>query len=328
MKISRLLQDVLDEQTTAAERARKPQREAQIALVALDDEKRDMSRKHRELLAAVEKKKEDIMRSGKEQLATKDQESAALKSEVSKVKIEVSKVMDDLAKAREASEAEHHSKPPMANTTQSIPVTPGSGTPPSPNGVHLSKLEFTVRTLTKEKDALRTKLKDRGTTIAALVKSSVSLENKISTMESEIHDARSVRSEEKKLAEGALSELRKTLDAMKAKEPKMSEEVESLKTELESAKKDANRWKRELQNDGASSSEYRFQIALLRKELDDSVERLKERDQDIENLVNQSMMQESHVRDFHTRISSLMEEVETVPSQRCKYDDSLRKAEI
>eukprot|EP00934_Nitzschia_sp_Nitz4_P000179 Nitzschia sp. Nitz4//scaffold481_size5438//445//4998//NITZ4_009224-RA/size5438-processed-gene-0.2-mRNA-1//-1//CDS//3329552871//179//frame0 len=301
------LQQTLEEYENGADQVHRDLHEAQIALVALDDEKREMSQQHRELLAAVEKKKDEITRQAKEQLDAKNAEIKSLKKKLE--------------------EAESTTQS-LESAMKSAPATPPVTAPKSPDRSAQYKLELTMQTLTKEKEALSKKLKDRDTTIAALVKTSVSLENKISSMEADLQDARSVQSEEKKTTEGEIHELRRTLQSLQDKEPETNKIIESLKRELETAKNDSIRWQRELQKDQGSSSQYRYQLAILQKEVDDGAERLKERDQAIDNMVNQSITQEAHIRELKTRISSLMKEVEKVRSQRSKYDDSALKSEI
>ncbi len=326
-------------------------REAQIALVALDDEKKAMSQKHRELLMAVEKKKEEIQRLSHEKLAAKDQEilvlekrlreAEALESEeIKKLRgkltlsesqqaNEIKKLRDELLKARSLEDEKTSLEKrvqSLESSSRAVPVSPEPNLAESKSidTAAQAKLETKIRVLSGENNALRTKLKDRDTTIAALVRSSVSLENKISSMESDLQEVRSVQSEEKKMTEVELHELRKTLSALKDREPKVSEEVALLKRELNLAKQDGKRWRRALEERGGSGSDYQHKINRLHKELEESVQRLKERDQAIETLVNQSISQEAHVKDLKTRISSLMKQMEKVPSN----DDSMLESEV
>lgn len=334
-EIEELRQTIAANETGGSKTA-KQLREAQIALVALDDEKKAMSQTHRELLMAVEKKKEEIQRMSQEQLAAKEDEIANLKKKLSEAETieteEFTKLQERLA-AAEALEADEMKKlreelskvqslekekialeervERLETSSRAVPVSPEPNMAASVSlgDATKAKLESTIRALTGEKEALRTKLKDRDTTIAALVRSSVSLESKIATMENEVHEVRSVQSEEKKVTEGELHELRKML-AMKNKEAQISEDVTALKKDLKLAKQDAKRWRRALEEEGGAESEYKYQINMLYKELDQNIERLKERDQAIENLVSQSISQDAHVKELKKRISSLMKEME------------------
>lgn len=307
------LRIALEEQEKEASKTRKQLREAQIALVALDDEKKEMSKTHRELLAAVEKKKEEIQRDSDAKISTRDLEVQRLKQALTAKDGEIKK---------------------LQTVQQSLPrVQPVTPPPSSParsqtDASDVSQLELTVKSLTREKDGLKVKLKDRDTTIAALVKSSVSLETKITSMENEINEVRSVQHDEKKVSEGELVELRRALSELQTKEPRMTEEITVLKKELHRAKQDAKRWKHAIQDDGNTTAEYRFQISLLQRDLEDSVDKVKERDEAIESLVGQSMTQDAHIKDLKLRISQLMKEVESLRSQRSRYDDHALKSEI
>jgi chromosome segregation ATPase len=335
------LRKAIQSHEVSAHQNAKQLREAQIALVALDDEKKLMSEKHRDLLKAVEKKKDDMQQASDARLKTKEMEIRDLKKRIEELEAseagktvklkdrlmeaealesaEIKRLRDQLASLR-ADMPGRTDKRSLEPASRAIPVSPEASAGADTN-MGNAEMDAVVRSLSAENDALKTKLKDRDTTISALVRSSVSLESKISNMKNELNDIRSVQSEEKKAAEGDLTNMASIRDD---RNPKASEEVVTLRKELKLAKQDASRWKLALEETGGSGSDLRYQITMLHKELDESVDRLKERDQAIENLVNQSMSQDAHVKDLKTRLSSLMKEME----KRRSYGSALLESEV
>jgi chromosome segregation ATPase len=308
---------------------KKQLREAQIALVALDDEKTALEKKHRELLSAMETKKEGFQREAKKQLDAKEEELQQVQQTVARVQ-ELEAEKDTLEAHVKSLEAQQQPQQPA----RSIALPSGDEQQKLQADLEAAmqakaRLESSLQKLTEQKDALRVKLKDRDTTIAALVRSSISMEQKITSMESQVNKTRPFGAEEHVVAEGEVLELRKAVAEYKEKEPRITEEIVYLRRQLKLTKSDAKRWKRALQEDGSTGSEYRFQISMFQKEIEDNVGKVEERDRAIENLVNQSISQESHVRDLKTRISSLMKEVESFRGMsKNKYEDSTLKAEI
>lgn len=182
-----------------------------------------------------------------------------------------------------------------------------------------SNLKAMLSDLSAQNEMLRTKLKDRDTTIATLVRSSVVLEKKIASLEGQ--------TQSKPIDNEYRNETPGSSRVQPSNEDKLIDQINYLKKELRVAKADAKRWKRALKEDGTPGSEYRMQISLLQKANEDYAETIQERDQAIQNLVNQSMAQESHVRDLKTRVSSLMKEVEKIRMQKGRPDDA-SQAEI
>jgi chromosome segregation ATPase len=275
-------------------KSKKQLREAQIALVSLDDEVKQMSAKHRQLLFAVEKKKEDNMRDFSEKLDAKEKELAELRN----LQEKASRVY-----------ASNGPSPKEESLRAELKTAKYQG----------EELNEKMQTLKNDKEtqvkALKAKLKDRDTTMTALVRSSVSMEQKIASME-------------RSGADGDLSQLRKAVATTKESEMQLSNEISALQKEIHSARADAERWRAALEQDGGGKINYRYQITMMQKDLEENHERLQERDSAIENLVIQSMTQESHVKDLKTRISSLMKETETLRLQKNKSEDSRLKAEI
>lgn len=307
-------------------KVKKQLREAQIALVALDDEKRQMSAKHRELLFAVEKKKEENLRDFTEKLEAKEKELVELR----KLEVGASRVvvleserdqLETKVKSLQTRVDRHASKGPSPEEES---LRAESKTAKD----QVKKLDEKIQTLKKENEtqvkALKAKLKDRDTTMTALVRSSVSMEQKIASMETDFSTQGSIRS----VADGELNQLRKAVATTKASEMQSSNEIIALQKEVRSARTDAERWRAALDRDSGGKTDYRYQMTMMQKEGADNYDKLQERDSAIENLVNQSMTQESHVKDLKTRISSLMKETETLRLQKNRFEDSRLKAEI
>ena len=269
---------------------KKELRDSQIALVALDDEKTEMAQKNRELLSAVEKKKEEIQRETKEKLEAKDRENETLRK-----RLEIFE--SDLG-------GENAADPSL----------------------RVRLLELDVEELTEERDTILTKLKDRDTTIAALVRSSVSLETRVNSMEGE--EVKSVSTDDDRIADQELKELRQAVRVYEEMEPRLQEELMTLKKDLKVAKSDSKRWENALKDDGSTGSEYRYQITTLQKALGEQTDKIEERDRAIENLVNQSISQATHVTELESRISSLLKEADGGRSQRYQFDDTALRAEI
>ena len=318
------LQNMESDDSNNNNRLKKQLRDAQVALVALDDEKKEMTKQHRELLSAVVKKKEEIQRETKKELGAND---AEMKKQIAKVE-ELEAEKDALEQRKQSLESELKivtSATPVRRIRlleQEIEQLKLQKSVPASDEERLDKSK--IQALTDEKDALKTKLKDRDTTIAALVRSSVSLEAKISSKEQEIQEV----ADQKRAVESELAELRKSIAVYQEREPKIKEDLITLGKELKMAKSDAKRWKRALQQDGSTGSEYRFHIAMLQKEIEDQANKVEERDRAIENLVNQSISQDAHVKDLKTRISALIKEVESVRMQRNKFEDGALKNEV
>ena len=305
---------------------KKQLREAQIALVALDDEKKEMSAKHRELLFAVEKKKEDNLRDFSEKLEAKEKELTQLRyleKQASRVAVLESErdELENKVKRLQSHVNRHASNGPS-------PEEESLRAELKTTKDQVENLNGKIQILKKENEtqakALKAKLKDRDTTIAALVRSSVSMEQKFSSMETDFTTQGSIQS----VADGELNQLRKTVATTKESEMKLSKGISALQKEVRTARADAERWRAALDHDSSGKNDYRYQITMMQKEGEENYDRLQERDSAIENLVNQSMTQESHVKDLKTRISSLMKETENLRLQNNKKEDSPLKAEI
>jgi chromosome segregation ATPase len=281
------------------ENVEKELQEARKTLVALDDDKQAMHETLNGLVSSLEKEK-NVQLEMRAQLKSKEGELAELQEEVQTLKNSPGR------SAR--GDSLDHSSPSVSSEVKGIK----------------QKFERQIEQLNEEKNLVKTKLKDRDTTIATLLRSSIVLENKIESLQDEVDESR-VKCEK---TVGELQDLRSTQVSRDEEFSKADEEVKYLKGQLKIARVDAKRWKHALKEDGTSSGEYRYQISMLQKANEDFAETIQERDQAIQNLVNQSMGQESHVRDLKIRISSLMKEVESVRMKKGRNDEGALRAEI
>ena len=331
-EVNQLRETIKDLEASGSDvaKVKKQLREAQVALVALDDEKKQMSASHRELLSAVEKKKEEMKRDFNAELNSKAMEIEGLQNKLRRV--------DGMEEENEMLKKQVKSLQAETSASRSIGPNPKvDGLQAELDAAKESKeqLSATLRALEREKEqqikALKSKLKDRDTTITALVRSSVNLEGKISALETEVDDVRSAQEEQSVVASVAEDELnvaRKDVLTLKDVNARLSNEISSLHKEVANARSDADRWRAALEEDNNTGSDLRYQLAILRKEAEENVEKVQERDIAIENLVNQSISQESNVRDLKTRISTLMRELDSSRVQKNKFDDPAVKAEL
>jgi chromosome segregation ATPase len=311
-----ILKRKIDELSVENESVRKELQEAQSSLVALDDDKQAMDDELNELVSSLDREK-NIQNEMTAQLESQEVELVELQNIKSLLKpLEAEKLLlqDEVEKLKNY---QNHN----ANA-DSLDVTP----PSTPNDFEDMKqnLERQIEDLNEDQSLKKTKLKDRDTTIATLLRSSIVLENKIESLQIEADESRARC--QKTLDE--LQVLRSTQVSRDEEYSKAVMENKYVKGQLKIFKRDAKRWKRALQEDGTTSGEYRYQISMLQKSNEDFAETIQERDQAIQNLVNQSMGQESHVRDLKIRISSLMKEVESVRMNKGRNDEGVLRAEI
>lgn len=285
--------------------------EAQTALVALDDDKQAMNDELNGLVSSLEKEK-DIRNQMTARLESQEKELSELQDIRSRFKLL------EAEKLRLQDEVE--------NLKNSDNLGASGASTPAPHEIEGDKQnsERQIEELEEEKNLIKTKLKDRDTTIATLLRSSIVLENKIESLQGDVNKFKAQYDQ----TADELQELRSIQINREEELAKAVEEIKYLKGQLKIAKADAKRWKRALKEDGTPSGEYRYQIAMLQKANEDFADTVQERDQAIQNLVNQSMGQESHVRDLKIRISSLMKEVESVRRNKGRNEESVLRAEI
>jgi chromosome segregation ATPase len=326
--------------SNAVTKIKKQLREAQVALVAVDDEKKKMSEKHRELVTAVEKKKDEIKREFGTQLESKEKKISELEQQASalrsleasneRLELEVKELQVEIEVLKSCNQGLEGDISTLKSSNRGL--NENSSTSPSPEDADLTStkqsecdLLASLRSLEREKEsqvkALKQKLKDRDTTITALVRSSVSLEKKIEALEAEVEDARVTHSARNTAAtEEELDNLRNRLEVAKEGNAKLQSEVSSTQKELHTARADGERWRTALEDDFTTGGDYRYQISVLKKEAEENTEKLQERDRAIENLVNQCMAQESHVKELKNKIASLKKDTDIV--RKGSFDDS------
>jgi chromosome segregation ATPase len=250
------------------EKLKKQLHEAQMALVALDEEKEELIKKHGEVLMAVEKQTQEIEKNSRNQLAAKDDELfVAIEQVANHHELETER--DALKYCIESLEAQ----------------LAGSGSVGSLNeGVPRGESKSQIDALIEEKEELQNKLKDRDTTIAALVRSSMTVEDKIAALEDELHEEREARDDGRYTAGGEIDELRNAIETYKVNEQNMKEELVALDKDLNFAEADAKMWQLALQSDGTPGSDQKYQIAALQKNVAALRDKVKQRDDTIENL--------------------------------------------
>lgn len=285
----------LSTQHGGKEELRKQLDEAQIALAALEDEKEDLIQKHGEILSQVEKEKEAIEMDSRLKLAAKNDELYEAAERLA--------ILDDLEAERDALQQRIKSLEPNLESRE-------------------GPFDKEPSELSEENESLKAKLKDRDTTIAALVRSTMTVEDKVAGLENELHELTSARDEDRFNAEGEIEELKRTIESYQVEEKAREEDIIELEKQLQAANNDIKIWRQAVQSDGSSKSEYRYQIAILQKNVATSKLQLQDRDDEIEDLIAQSDAAETHIKELETRISALMKENENL---RKTGDTELRR---
>ncbi len=290
--------------------------EAQAALVTLDDDKQAMHDELNELVSSLQKEKE-LQNQMTTQLETQEVELAELqdiKNRLKPLEAEKLRLQDEVEKLKKIQIDRSKGEGDLMASEQTTKELE-----------NLRKnLRMQIEDLSEENSLLKNKLQDRDTTIATLLRSSIVLENKIESLQAEIDESRAKYQK-------TVDELQESRSVQLSREEEFSksgDEITYLKGQLKVAKSDAKRWKRALKEDGSTSGEYRYQISMLQKANDDFAETVQERDQAIQNLINQSMGQEAHVRELKLRISALMKEVESVRLKKGRDEEDQLRAEI
>jgi chromosome segregation ATPase len=308
-----LLKRKIDELSVENERVMKELEEAQSALVALDDDKRAMHDELNELVSSLDREK-NIQNEMTAQLESQEVELAELQNMKSLLKpLEAEKILlqDEVERLKNynaSADAQNVTSPSASYDFKELK----------------HNLEREIEDLIVDQNLKKTKLKDRDTTIATLLRSSIVLENKIESLQTEADESRAK-------CQKTLDELQVLKDTQVNRNEDYTKAVmenKYVKGQLKVLKRDAKRWKRALQEDGTTNGEYRYQVSMLQKRNEDFADTIQERDQAIQNLVNQSMGQDSHVRDLKIRISSLMKEVESVRMNKGRNDEGVLRAEI
>jgi chromosome segregation ATPase len=293
----------LEGKTASHQRTKKQLREAQLALVALDDEKNRAMESNAAKISLLEEEKAEISRQFRTKLAVVEA-SAMASSDVSELKVELDRLRSELKEKNESLE---------------LLMTKSSDQSAVDEVLYkeLVSAKNAEKTLTSQVDSLRReaeamerqlkeKLEDRDTTISTLVKSSVSEEQKVKLLQSEVASLKA------RISRGGLSsveatdavvharearqidELRSMIETHKENEEKLMEEIKALKKKLLEREQETSRahgHDDNVRSFGEDSSEYQ--------------EKIQERDDAISKLVKQSMSQEEVISSLRSRIASL-----------------------
>jgi len=299
---------VFESKKVGSERAKKQLREAQIALVALDDEKTLSDKQHKEAIASVEKKIQQMEADYKAKLEEKD---AQLREQSSNTDI------SDYVAEIERLKAVQKDKENIDTSRSGLNLEHG----PQDEGVAeelgtanamKQELQNSLSTLQMEKldlqKKLKEKLEDRDTTISALVKASVSQEHKVAEMNAEIENLKS------QLEQSVPSAKLETIQ--KARNADYIEEIEDLKSDLQNRKEVETGLLEKISSLDKKLAELKKENASLKFEtntgsdlvVQDHQEKMQERDSAIANLVKQSMNLEEHVTELKLQNSSLRAE--------------------
>lgn len=312
---------VLEAKKTSTERTKKQLREAQIALVALDDEKNISDQKHSDKIKALESQISDLERDYQAQALRKDAELSQLRDKIASIseyEAEIKRLRADI-KDKDAlvNALKSNSALVSANGDVGDAVRKELLVAKRTEEKLLASLAQAREELASHQDKVREKLADRDTTISALVKSSVSQEQKMTSMKAEINALKT------KLKSGV--SVPAELEAVrKAREVEYIGEIEYLRSALDDCKDVENRLLHNLsslernlvvlegENKRLRSGKVVPDSPFSRSVLLDHDEKLQERDSAIGNLVQQSMALEQQVDKLLSENASLRKEIENL----------------
>ena len=308
-EVKRLQETVkeLEEKNKAAAKTKKQLRDAQIALVALDNDRKKVAVAYREKVEELEREKTK---------RNNDDESGKAESRIAELVDEIDKLKKEL-KEKDASLKTFASNGHSGKDEEAL----------------RSELEAIKREKDEQQALMKEKLADRDTTISALVKSSVTQDQKLRSMKAEVQSLKSKLEAVDGASPGSgagttqtsravnngddADRLRSSLHDYKETEAKLTAEISSYKKNLFAAELEAQRLRDELDDIKSTSSrdiedKSRRQVSSMRKEMDamaiDHQEKIQERDAAIATLVNQSMSQEARVSSLEAQLASLRAE--------------------
>lgn len=181
--------------------------------------------------------------------------------------------------------------------------------------------ETTQREKDEEAQALREKLEDRDTTISALVKSSVGLEQKISKLTKDLQIIRSEQSASSTScsvsaganedAQDEVLELREALADYKEVETRLIHELSLTKKQLKFAESEISRLQEVMEEEVSCDS------AHLRRQI-------QERDDAVSALVGQSMAREAEMKKLTDKLQVNSQELESMRAEKQKTAVQLR----
>ena len=245
-----------------------------------------------------------------------------------------------------------NTKPSELSATQSILQDQVAKAHPSADASALKDELYDLQAQKKKEiGELQEKLKDRDTTISALVKSSVTMEQQIAQSQIDIDVLQAKLSKaltsahhpeegvDVILAEGEdMSKIKSSLEAYKETETRLSNEVFRLKRQLHHAKIESNRLKSEKNNLASSPSRATPPPPppLGDRPSTPAATQLKERDDAIARLLKQTMTQEETISDLKRQIEvakgskgaskelkQLRQEVEMFAGQVIEQDEEI-----
>jgi len=301
------IESMQSSESSKEEKHKKQLREAQLALVSLDEEKEELIKKHGKLLMVVEREKEKVEKDSLKKIATIEDELIVARNLAAKYK-EIEAERDTLGK-RVASLEEQIS----SGATRSIDTKLAD-----------EQAQYQLDSLREEIQELKEKLKDRDTTISALVRSSMGVEEKMATLENELVEARSSRDEDLITADGEIGELRIEVEAMRLNEQRLRNDLKAMERDLNFAEADAKRWQLALQVDDTPGADQRFQLAALQRNVAELRDKLQERDDTIEALVAENQTAENESKELGSKVMSLTKDLENARVNSSYSDPELR----
>jgi myosin protein heavy chain len=313
----------LEGQSEELEKTKQQLLDAQIALVALDNERKKLAKAYRD-------KSEELERQEKE-TEVKTTESKDYSCRIAELVDEVRTLKTKLKEKEEAIETA---------SSRALAVNGESSLEEEALRKEISilkdseaKLNAALEAIKKEKNEqeeyMNLKLVDRDTTISALVKSSVTQDQKLRALQAEVESIKSTQGINDASLDSAsrtsrnvgngedIERLRKSLTDSSEAEKKLSSELSSYKKNLFAAELEAQRLREEMEEargiSGKSSAE---QLSALKKEMNtmtlEHQEKIHERDAAIATLVKQSMAQEAYVLSLEAKFASIKSEMESL----------------
>jgi chromosome segregation ATPase len=253
--------------------------DAEIALQSLDTEKEILISKHSEMVTSMDQKSAEKEEEYRQKIATKENELFLTVEQLAnrQVELENSNV--------------------QVETLQQQLLESGSDND-------------------DDMQELKSNLKDRDTTIAALVRSSVTIEGKIRDLEEQMQESHLEKEELLLERDNEIASLKNSMDASSLEIEKLQNEIVALEKDLDFAEADAKRWQqRALQQQAPTSPASNNSVSV------------KVRDDAIDNLVVRNLELDTANKDLKTRVGNLVKEVETA-SMRNKYDAPELRTEI
>jgi len=302
---------IFESKKAGNDRAKKQLREAQIALVALDDEKTLSDRQHKDTILALERQIKRLESEHEAKIQDTESEPTQIKHQFSNTNLsehitEIGKLKAELREKDSLIKAERSKA--LLNA-EAGPVDESAHEELRVSRDKIQELQTSLSNSQIERFGMQKKLKekmdDRDTTISALVKSSVSQEQKVAVMKTEILNLRS-ELEQSTLSSGSesvrmnrntnyieeIQNLKNQAKNQKEVEIDVIQQVESLRNKLEGVRKE----NLSLNNFIATTSSSNMQ---------DHHEKLQERDSAIATLVKQSMSLEEQMSNLKAENSTL-----------------------